>query len=143
MPSKKRNGEMRMSAIAARVAKCRAVARIIKAIKEAGDVSQQALALQSTLIHPDIQVIAKTVGYDPTLFNSKACTAVYQMNQACKLMYLARRTKHKQGLCNDDRAGFVKGLMTGFAPLPEMAVGKDGIPTTKMFLRALGFNEEK
>jgi hypothetical protein len=62
------------------VAKSRAVACIIKAIEEAGDVSQQALALQSTLIHPDIQAIAKTVGYDPTLFNLKARTAVYQMN---------------------------------------------------------------
>jgi hypothetical protein len=140
---KKRNGGMRMSAIAARVAKTRAVACIIKAIKQAGDVSQQALALQATLIHPDIRAIAKTVGYDPTLFNSKARTAAYQMNQARKLMHLARRTKHKQGHCNDDRAGFVEGLMTGFAPSPETADGKDyGTPTTKMFLRALGFNEE-
>jgi hypothetical protein len=139
---KKRNGAMRMSAIAARVAKTRAVARVIKAIKEAGDASQQALALQSTLIHPDIREIAKTVGYDPTLLNSKARTAVYQMNQARKLMHLARRTKHKQGRCNDDRAGFVEGLMTGFAPSPETAVEKNGAPTTKMLLRALGFNEE-
>ena len=85
---------------------------------------------------------AKTVGYDPTLLNSKARTAVYQMNQARKLMHLARRTKHKQGRCNDDRAGFVEGLMTGFAPSPETAVEKNGAPTTKMLLRALGFNEE-
>jgi hypothetical protein len=36
-------------------------------------------------------------------------------------MHLARWTNHKQGRCNDDRAGFVEGLMTGFAPSPETA----------------------
>jgi hypothetical protein len=68
-------------------AKTRAVTRIIKAIKEAGDVSQQALALQSTLIHLDIRAIAKTFGYDLTL-SSYSCVpneSSMQAHASCPL----------------------------------------------------------
>jgi hypothetical protein len=127
------------NANSARVAKHRAVMKIVGAVKEAGTFDQQSLALQGALVHPDLRSISKSAGYCPEVFTEKVRTASYQINQAGRLLKLARTTNKKRGRCTDVKDSLVQSVMTAVAPSPNSELGKNGLPTRRQLMVSLGF----
>jgi hypothetical protein len=127
------------NANSARVAKHRAVMKIVGAVKEAGTFDQQSLALQGALVHPNLRAISKSAGYCQEVFTEKVWTASYQINQVGRLMKLARTTNKKRGRCTDVKDSLVQSVMTAVAPLPNSELGKNGLPTRRHLMVSLGF----
>jgi hypothetical protein len=127
------------NANSARVAKHRAVMKIVGAVKEAGTFNQQSLALQGALVHPGLQAISKSAGYCPEVFTEKVWTASYQINQAGRLLKLARTTNKKRGCCTDVKDSLVQSVMTAVAPSPNLELGKNSLPTRRQLMVSLWF----
>jgi hypothetical protein len=128
------------NANSARVAKHRAVMKIVSAVKEAGTRDQQSLALQGALVHPDLRAISKSAGYCPEVYTEEARTARYQINQARRVLKLARTTNKKRGRCTDVKDSLVQSVMTAVAPSPNSELGKNGLPTRRQLMVSLGFD---
>jgi hypothetical protein len=131
--------EVSKNANSARVAKHRAVMKIIGAVKEAGTFDQQSLALQGALVHPGLQVISKSVGYCPEVFTEEVRTVSYQIKQVGWLLKLARTTNKKCGRCTDVKDSLVQSVMTAVAPSPNLELGKTGLPTRHQLMVSLRF----
>jgi hypothetical protein len=127
------------NANSARVAKHRAIRKIITAVKEAGTFDQQSLALLGALVHPDLRDVSKSAGYCPEDFTEEVRTASFQINQVRRALKLARTTNKKRGRCSDVKDSLVQSVMTAVAPSPNLELGKNGLPTRRQLMVSLGF----
>jgi hypothetical protein len=120
-----------------RVAKHQAVSKIVNAVKEAGTLDQQALALQGALVHPELREASKCAGYCP----EAKLSADYQFKQARRLLKLARTTNNRRGPCSDAKDSLVQSFMTAVAPSPDSTLGVNGVPTRPQLMKSLGFED--
>jgi hypothetical protein len=123
----------------ARVAKHRAVLKIVNAVKEAGNFNQQSLALHGALVNPELQEVSKCAGYCPESIGKKSSS--YQLKQARRFLKLARTTNSRQGRCSDAKDSVVQSFMTAVAPSPDCILGAGGVPTRPQLLKSLGFDD--
>jgi hypothetical protein len=128
-----------------RVAKHRAIIKIVNAVKDAGNLDQQSLALQGALVHPELQEASKCAGYSPEAIGatpSSQSSANYQLKQARQFLKLARTTHNRRGRCSDAKDSLVQSFMTAVAPSPDSTLGLNGVPTRPQLLKSLGFESK-
>jgi hypothetical protein len=86
---------------------------IVEAIKSSGgDCSQQALALQLALAHPEIRQIAKAAVWEKE--GDKALS--FHWNQIRDLVQVAASKEQQKGHVNQDCALFLESILTAVAP---------------------------
>jgi hypothetical protein len=129
-----KNGTTRSQA-ASRKAKSRAVLGIIKSIETSGTIAQQALALNNAMGHPRITLVGKTAGFANLV---ESATAIYQVEQAKKMVSLALTTNHSKGHCDADKASFVESVLTSFAASPDISVTRRKQPSLRDRIRSIG-----
>jgi hypothetical protein len=122
-----------------RVAKHRAVVKIVNAVKDAGNFNQQSLALHGALVHPELQEVSKCAGYCPESTGKQSSS--YQLKQARRFLKLAHTTNSRQGRCSDTKDSVVQSFMTAVAPSPDSILGSGGVPTRPQLLKLLGFDD--
>jgi hypothetical protein len=117
----------------ARKAKSRAVNKIAAAIKSSGNESQQALALQDTLVHPTIIKIAKSAGFESELQR----VAMFNMSQQSRFLATARETDKSNARATDDKRSFAQSVLVAIAPSPESKM----VPSVQSCAAALGLSK--
>jgi hypothetical protein len=106
-----------LSATAARKAKSRAVQNIVTAVKSCGNIHYQAVALQSALVHPELQQIGKSIGYSGETAQ-EVKVVLFHQEQQNKMIALARKTEKKNAKPNDDKRSFSQSIFVSIADSP-------------------------
>jgi hypothetical protein len=99
--------------------------------------------LLGALVHPNLRAVSKSAGYCPDVFTEEVRMASFQINQVRRALKLARTTYKKRGRCTDVKDSMVQSGMTVVAPLPNLELGKNGLPTRCQLMVLLGFERTR
>jgi hypothetical protein len=103
-----------LSAASACKAKSRAVRDIVVAVKNAGSLHHQVVALNGAMMHPKMRCVGKSIG-----FAADAGIALFHQEQQKRMIALARTTTTEKGRPTDDKRLFAQSLILAPASSPN------------------------
>jgi hypothetical protein len=117
---------------AGRMARKRAIDKIVNAIVSAGTIEQQSLALNKALLHTSICQVTKAAGLDTT-----QAIWQYQRDNIIKILELARKGQEQGGRCDNVKSAFIKSLMVALSLSPDTEKEKNQ-PSKRKQAKMLG-----